>query len=260
MAEQEVMLQEQLVYDRPHVLSDGTTSYCPGCTHGLIHKLIAEAIDELGIQECTIGVSPVGCSVFLYRYFELDGVVSPHGRAPAVATGIKRILPDRVVFTYQGDGDLAAIGMSEIVWAATRGENITVFFVNNANYGMTGGQMAPTTLPGQVTSSSPAGRDAETTGMPVRMAEMLATLAGSAYVVRRSTYDARTIKDAQKAVRTALKVQIEGAGFSMVEFLSSCPTNWGLSPDDALQWIKQNMLPYYPLGDFKVADIAQHLR
>jgi len=254
-----VTVQEQIVYERPHALSDVLMSYCPGCTHGLIHKLIAEAIDELGIQERTIGVSPVGCSVFMYRYFDLDGIVAPHGRAPAVATGIKRALPDRVVFTYQGDGDMAAIGMSEIVWAATRGENITVFFINNANYGMTGGQMAPTTLPGQVTTSSPGGRDIETTGMPARMAEMLANAPGSAYVVRRSTYDARTIREARKAIRTALRVQMEGAGFSMVEFLSSCPTNWRMSPNDSLQWIKDRMVPYFPLGDFKVADIVKHL-
>jgi 2-oxoglutarate ferredoxin oxidoreductase subunit beta len=260
MMEEQEVTQEQLVYARPQVLVEATTNYCPGCTHGLIQKLIAEAIDDLGIQERTIGVSPVGCSVFLYSYFEVDGIVAPHGRAPAVAIGIKRVQPDRVVFTYQGDGDMAAIGMSEIVWAATRGESITVFFVNNANYGMTGGQMAPTTLPGQVTSTSPGGRDVEITGMPARMAEMLAGLPGTAYVVRRSTYDARTIKDAQKAIRTAFKVQMEGAGFSMVEFLSSCPTNWRLSPSDALQWIKQTMVPYFPLGDFKVADIVKHLR
>ncbi len=253
-------VQEQLVYGRPRALTEVATSYCPGCTHGLIHKLIAGAIDRLGIQERTIGVSPVGCAVFLYSYFEVDGVVSPHGRAPAIATGIKRMLPNSVVFTYQGDGDLAAIGMSEVVWAATRGESITVFFVNNSNYGMTGGQMAPTTLPGQVTSSSPTGRDVESTGMPARMAELLATLPGSAYVVRRSTHDARSIKDAEKAIVTALRVQMEGAGFSMVEFLSSCPTNWKLSPHAALNWIKQNMVPHYPLGDFKVADIVQHLK
>ena len=253
-------VEERLVYGRPRVLAEVTTAYCPGCTHGLIHKLIAEAIDELGIQERTIGVSPVGCSVFLHEYFELDGMVAPHGRAPAVATGIKRMLPDRVVFTYQGDGDMAAIGMSEVVWAAMRGENITVFFINNATYGMTGGQMAPTSLPGQVTSSSPGGRDVEITGMPACMAELLAGVAGSAYVVRRSTYDARTIKDAQKAIRTAFRVQMEGAGFSMVEFLSSCPVNWGVSPHEALEWIKHKMVPYFPLGDFKVSEIAQRLK
>jgi 2-oxoglutarate ferredoxin oxidoreductase subunit beta len=255
-----VTVEEELVYGRPHALTRETTNYCPGCTHGLINKLIAEVIDELGIQENTISVSPVGCSVFFYRYLILDGVVAPHGRAPAVATGIKRMLPDRVVITYQGDGDMAAIGMSEVVWAAMRGENITVFFVNNANYGMTGGQMAPTTLAGQVTTTSPQGRDVETMGMPARMAEMIAGLPGSAYVARCSTYDARTIRDARNAIRLALRTQMAGAGFTMVEFLSSCPTNWGLSPQEALRWIKQTMVPYYPLGEFKVSDIAQHLK
>jgi len=252
--------QEQVVYRRPPPLSPVSTHYCPGCTHGLIHKLIAEVIDELGIQDKTIAVGPVGCSVLMYDYFEVDIVQAAHGRAPATATGLKRVMPDRVVFTYQGDGDLAAIGIGEILWAATRGENITVFFINNAIYGMTGGQMAPTTLPGQVTSSSPGGRDVETTGMPIRMAELLAELPGAAYVVRRSVYDIRTIKEAKKAVRTAFRAQLEGAGFSMVEFLSACPTNWRLPPVQALDWIKQNMLPYYPLGDYKVADIVQHLK
>jgi 2-oxoglutarate ferredoxin oxidoreductase subunit beta len=252
--------QEQVVYRRPQSLSPVSTHYCPGCTHGLIHKLIAEVIDELGIQDRTVAVGPVGCSVLLYDYFEVDIVQAAHGRAPATATGLKRVMPDKVVFTYQGDGDLAAIGSAEILWAAARGENITVFFINNAIYGMTGGQMAPTSLPGQVTTSSPGGRDVETTGMPLRMAELLAGLPGAAYVVRRSVYDIRTIKEARKAVRTAFRAQLEGAGFSMVEFLSSCPTNWRLSPTQALEWIKQNMLPYYPLGDYKVADIVQHLK
>ncbi|MCS7259516.1 MAG: thiamine pyrophosphate-dependent enzyme [Anaerolineae bacterium] len=255
-----VALQEQKVYSRPRALTAETTNYCPGCTHGLINKLIAEVIDELGIQENTISVSPVGCAVFFYRYLVLDGVVAPHGRAPAVATGIKRMLPDRVVITYQGDGDMAAIGMSEIVWTAMRGENITAFFVNNANYGMTGGQMAPTTLAGQVTTTSPQGRDVETMGMPTRMAEMLAGLPGSAYVARCATYDARTIRDARNAIRLALRAQMAGAGFSMVEFLSSCPTNWGLSPQEALQWIKQTMVAYYPLGEFKVSEAVQRLK
>ena len=250
---------EQVVYRRPEALSDVATHYCPGCTHGLIHKLIGEVIDELGIRERTIAVASVGCSVLLYNYFELDTAEAAHGRAPAMATGLKRVQPDRVVFTYQGDGDLAAIGMAEIVWAATRGENITVFFVNNAIYGMTGGQMAPTSLPGQVTRSSPVGRDIEITGMPVRLAELLAGLPGATYVVRRSVYDMRTIKDARKAIRAAFQVQMAGAGFSLVEFLSSCPTNWDLPPHKALEWIKETMLPYYPLGDYKVADIVKEL-
>lgn len=256
MAEQKI---QQTVYRRPETLCPVPTHYCPGCSHGLIHKLIAEVIDELGIRERTVAIAPVGCAVFLYNYFNLDSAEAAHGRAPAMATGLKRVEPDRVVFTYQGDGDLAAIGTGEIVWAATRGENITVFFVNNAIYGMTGGQMAPTSLPGQVTSSSPAGRDVELTGMPIRMAELLAGLPGATYVVRRSVYDIRTIKEARKAIRTAFRVQMAGGGFSMVEFLAACPTNWGLKPRPALDWLKQNMAAYYPLGDYKVADIFKHL-
>jgi 2-oxoglutarate ferredoxin oxidoreductase subunit beta len=251
---------ETIVYQRPQVLSDVSTHYCPGCTHGLIHKLIGEVIDELNIRERTIAVAPVGCSVLLYNYFELDSAEAAHGRAPAMATGLKRVQPDKIIFTYQGDGDLASIGIAEIMWAAIRGENITVFFINNAIYGMTGGQMAPTSLPGQITGSSPGGRDVELTGMPIRMAEVLAGLPGSAYVVRRSVYDIRTIKDAKKAIRTAFRTQMVGAGFSLVEFLSSCPTNWKLSPEQALGWIKENMVPYYPLGDYKVADIVKDLK
>ena len=252
--------EERVVYQRPRALASVSTGYCPGCTHGLIHKLVAEVIDDLGIHETTIAVAPVGCALFLTDYLEVDGVMAAHGRAPAMATGIKRVQPDKVVFTYQGDGDLASIGMAEIVWAATRGENITVFFVNNAIYGMTGGQMAPTSLPGQITTSSPRGRDVETMGMPVRMAELLAGLPGAAYVVRRSVYDARTIKAARQAIRTAFRVQMEGVGFALVEFLSSCPTSWRLNPAQALEWIKEDMEPYYPLGDYKVSDIAKQLQ
>lgn len=251
---------EQVVYQRPEALSAVSSHYCPGCTHGLIHKLIAEVIDELGIREQTIAVAPVGCSVLLYNYFEVDSAEAAHGRAPAMATGLKRVQPDKIVFTYQGDGDLASIGMAEIIWAAARSENITVFFINNAIYGMTGGQMAPTTLPGQVTRSSPTGRDVETTGMPMRMAELIAGLPEVSYVVRRSVYDIRTIKDARKAIRMAFRVQMAQAGFSFIEFLSSCPTNWGLAPHAALQWIKDNMVPYYPLGDYKIAEIVRDLR
>lgn len=245
---------EQVVYQRPESLSEISTHYCPGCTHGLIHKLIAEVIDELGIRERTIAVAPVGCSVLLYNYFELDCAEAAHGRAPAMATGLKRVQPDKIVFTYQGDGDLASIGIAEIIWAATRGENITVFFINNAVYGMTGGQMAPTSLPGQVTGSSPMGRDVEMTGMPTHIAELIAGLPGASYVARRSVYDIRTIKEARKAIRTAFRVQMAGAGLALVEFLSSCPTNWGLTPHEALDWIKQTMVPYYPLGNYKVAE------
>jgi 2-oxoglutarate ferredoxin oxidoreductase subunit beta len=250
---------EQVVYRRPETLSDVPTHYCPGCTHGLIHKLIAEVIDELGIREQIIAIAPVGCAVFMTNYFELDSAVAAHGRAPAMATGLKRVQPDKIVFTYQGDGDLAAIGAGEIIWAATRGENITVFFINNAVYGMTGGQMAPTSLPGQITSSSPGGRDIELTGMPIKMAELLAGLPGVSYVVRRSVHDIYTLKEAKKAIRTAFKVQMNGAGFSLVELLSSCPTNWGLTPLQSLDWIKQSMTAYYPLGDYKVAEMVKTL-
>ncbi len=249
----------QVVFDYPDSLTDVATHYCPGCTHGVIHRLIADTIDELGIREKTIGVSPVGCSVFIYNYFDIDFAEAAHGRAPAMATGIKRSLPDRVVFTYQGDGDLAAIGTAEIMHAATRGENLTVIFVNNAIYGMTGGQMAPTTLPGMKTTSSPAGRDVEVQGWPIRMSEILAQMPGASYVVRRSVHDPGNINKTKKAIQTAFKVQLDQAGFSMVEILSSCPTNWGVSAKDALKFVKEQMIPYYPLGDFKVADAVKSL-
>ncbi len=244
------------VYEYPDCLRHVATHYCPGCTHGVAHRLIAEVIDEMGAAERTIGVASVGCSVFSYRYFSLDFAQAPHGRAPAMATGVKRAAPDKLVFTYQGDGDLASIGVAEILHSAVRGENITVFFLNNAIYGMTGGQMAPTTLIGQRTSSSPEGRDA-TQGMPLRMSELLAQVDGSAYVVRRSLHDVVQIKRAKKAIRRALEVQQQGLGFSMVELLSSCPTNWGLKPDDALAFIRDEMVPAFPLGDYKVPEPAQ---
>jgi 2-oxoglutarate ferredoxin oxidoreductase subunit beta len=245
--------QETLVYSRPKSLIAVQTHYCPGCTHGVAHRLVAEVLDEMGLREKTIGVASVGCSVFAYNYFDMDFVQAPHGRAPAMATGVKRVYPDRVVFTYQGDGDLASIGTAEIIHAAARGENITVIFINNANYGMTGGQMAPTTLPGMKTTSSPNGRDVETMGYPIRAAEMLATLEGSSYVVRRSLHDPKNTRMAKKAIRTAFETQVRGLGFSMVELLSVCPTNWGMTPDDSLQWIEDRMVPYYPIGDYKVA-------
>lgn len=243
---------EALVYERPDALTTGGTHYCPGCTHGTAHRLVAEVIDEMGLKSRSIGVASVGCSVFAYNYFDFDFVQAPHGRAPAMATGVKRVLPDRIVMTYQGDGDLASIGTTEIVHAAARGENITVLFLNNANYGMTGGQMAPTTLPGQKTTSSPNGRDVEVQGYPIRMAEMLATLDGASYVVRRSLHDAKNIRLAKKAIRMAFEVQARGLGFSMVELLSICPTNWGMTPLNALQWMEEKMVPYYQLGDYKV--------
>jgi|UniRef100_A0A7C4KYW1 2-oxoglutarate ferredoxin oxidoreductase subunit beta len=255
-----VMLDEVVVYERPQSLEECATHYCPGCTHGVAHRLIAEVIDEMGIRDRMIGVASVGCSVFAYNYFDFDFVQAPHGRAPAMATGIKRVLPDRIVMTYQGDGDMASIGMGEIVHAAARGENITVFFLNNANYGMTGGQMAPTTLPGQQTTSSPKGRDVETQGYPVRASELLSTLEGASYVVRRSLHDPKNIRMAKKAIRTAFEVQQRGLGFSMIELLSICPTNWGLTPVQSLRWLEEHMIPYYPIGDYKVHPIVAELK
>ena len=240
------------VYHRPESLAEIPTHYCPGCTHGVAHRLIAEVMDEMKIRERSIGVAPVGCSVFAYNYFDCDFVEAAHGRAPAMATGIKRVLPNRMVFTYQGDGDLASIGMAEIIHAAARGENLSVFFINNAIYGMTGGQMAPTTLPGQKTTSSPSGRDIETTGLPLKMAELLAKLDGTGYSVRRSLHDPKNIRKAKKAIRTAFEVQLNEMGFAIVELLSSCPTNWGIDPRQALNWIEEQMIPVFPLGDFKV--------
>ena len=250
----------ELVYERPESFTETVTHYCPGCTHGVAHRLIAEVLDEMELREKTIGVAPVGCAVFAYNYFDCDFVEAAHGRAPAMATGIKRMLPDRVVFTYQGDGDLASIGMAEIVHAAARGENISVIFINNANFGMTGGQMAPTTLPGQKTTSSPYGRDVEQMGFPIRTAEMLATLDGAGYVVRRSLHDPKNIRQAKKAIRMAFEAQVHGLGFSMVELLSSCPTNWGLTPVEALHWMEEHMIPFFPLGDYKIAPALQEVR
>ncbi len=249
-----------IAFSRPEGLTEFPTHYCPGCTHGIAHRLIAEVLEEMNVLDRAIGVAPVGCAVFAYNYFDCDFVEAAHGRAPAMATGIKRVLPDRVVFTYQGDGDLASIGMAEIVHAAARGENITVIFINNANYGMTGGQMAPTTLPGMKTTSSPAGRDVETQGYPIRMAEMLATLDGAGYVVRRSLHDPKNIRLARKAIRLAFETQVRGLGFSMVELLSTCPTNWGLSPVEALRFVEERMVPYFPLGDYRVSPAVAQIR
>ena len=236
------------IYQRPESLCDVPMHYCPGCTHGIAHRLVAEVMDELGIEGKTIGVAPVGCAVFAYDYWECDMQEAAHGRAPAVATGIKRVLPDRIVFTYQGDGDLAAIGTAETVHAATRGENITVIFINNAIYGMTGGQMAPTSLPGQVTQTSPYGRDVKTQGNPVRVCEMLSTLDGPSYIERVALDSVPHIKDAKRAIKKAFQNQIDGKGFSLVEILSTCPTNWGMNPVEAMDWLRENMIPYYPLG------------
>ncbi|MGI5851774.1 MAG: thiamine pyrophosphate-dependent enzyme [Caldicoprobacterales bacterium] len=242
------------VFERPKALTDKPFHYCPGCTHGIIHCLVAEVIDELGIREKTIGVAPVGCAVFAYEYFNCDMHEAAHGRAPAVATGIKRVHPDNVVFTYQGDGDLASIGIAEIVHAANRGEKITTIFVNNAIYGMTGGQMAPTSLLGQVTTTSPYGRNPDTEGHPIRVSEMLATVEGAAFIERVSVHDIKNINKAKRAIKKAFQVQLAGKGFSMVEVLSTCPTNWGMTPVESLKWIEENMIPYYPLGIKKEVD------
>ncbi len=239
------------VFERPESLTDKQMHYCPGCTHGIIHRLTAEAIDQLGIREKTIGVASVGCSVFAYDYFNCDMQQAAHGRAPAVATGIKRVLPDRVVFTYQGDGDLASIGTAEIIHAAARGENITVIFVNNAIYGMTSGQMAPTTLLGQKTTTTPRGRSVQDNGYPIRMSELLAALDGSAYIERVSTHDPKHVIQAGRAIKKAFSMQLEGRGFSLVEVLSTCSVNWGMNPQEALDWMRDNMVPYYPLGVYK---------
>ena len=241
-----------VVFDKPHSLNEMSMHYCPGCTHGIIHRLVAEAIDELGIRGRTIGVAPVGCSVFAYNYFNVDMVQAAHGRAPAVATGVKRSDPENnIVFTYQGDGDLAAIGTAETVHSAARGENITVIFVNNAIYGMTGGQMAPTTLPGQVTQTSPYGRDTSMVGFPVKVCEMLSQVDGATYLERVAVNNVANVKKAKAAIKKAFQNQIDGKGFSLIEVLSTCPTNWGLAPEKSLQWLEENMLPYYPLGVYK---------
>ena len=243
-----------IVFKKPHALTDAPFHYCPGCTHGICHRLVAEVLDELGVEGKTIGVAPVGCAVMAYDYFNCDMQEAAHGRAPAVATGIKRVHPDKVVFTYQGDGDLAAIGTAETVHSAARGENITIIFINNTIYGMTGGQMAPTTLPGQVTQTSPYGRDVKTQGNPIRVSEMLATLDGPSYIARVALDTVPNIKKAKAAIKKAFQNQIEGKGFSLVEVLSTCPTNWGLSPVEAIKRLQNDMIPHYPLGVFKDID------
>ncbi len=254
------MSQEELVFSRPEALADVVTHYCPGCFHGIVHRLIAEVIDELGIRDRIVGVAPVGCSVLAYDYFECDFTEAAHGRAPAMATGIKRTNPDLVVFTYQGDGDLASIGTNEIIHAVARGENITTIFINNAVYGMTGGQMAPTTLPGMVTTSSPYGRDVKHQGFPVRVCELLSQLDGAAYIVRRTAYKPAEIRKLRKAIKTAFQVQMAGLGFSLVEVVSNCPTNWGMSPKESLKFVEERMVAYYPLGDYRVADEVKNLK
>ncbi len=240
-----------VVFDRTKGLTDVTTHYCPGCTHGIIHRLVGEVMEELGVIGDTIGVAPVGCSVLAYKYFNCDMHEAAHGRAPAVATGVKRVHPDKVVFTYQGDGDLASIGTAEIIHAAARGEKFTTIFVNNAIYGMTGGQMAPTTLIGQKATTSPYGREKDVQGMPIRMSEMLSSLDGPVYLERVSVHDAIHVRKAKTAIKKAFQAQIDGKGFTMIEVLSTCPTNWGMTAVDSLTWLKENMIPYYPLGVIK---------
>lgn len=240
-----------VVFKKTVGLTDVVTHYCPGCTHGIIHRLVAEVLEEMGELGSSIGVAPVGCSVLAYKYFNCDMQEASHGRAPAVATGIKRVHPDKMVFTYQGDGDLASIGMAEIVHAAARGEHFTTIFVNNAIYGMTGGQMAPTTLIGQKSTTSQSGRTVEQNGFPIRMSEMLCTLDGAAYIERVSVDTPANVRKTKVAIKKAFEIQKQGLGFSMVEVLSTCPTNWGMNPIDSLQWLRDNMMPYYPLGNFK---------
>lgn len=240
-----------VIFKRPEALTKVNFHYCPGCTHGVIHRLVAEAIDNLDIRKKTIGVAPVGCSVFAYNYFNCDMHEAAHGRAPAVATGIKRSLPESIVFTYQGDGDLASIGTAEIIHAAARNENMTVIFINNAIYGMTGGQMAPTTLPNQKTTTSPYGRDVATVGNPLKMSEMLATLDGPAFITRNSVHNIKQLNRTKKAIKKAFKYQVDKKGFSMVEVLSTCPTNWGMTPVESMKWVEDNMVEQFPLGVYK---------
>lgn len=240
-----------VVFKKPHALTDAPLHYCPGCTHGIIHRLVAEVIDELGIEGDTIGVASVGCSVMAYDYFNVDFVQAAHGRAPAVATGVKRSDPSKIVFTYQGDGDLAAIGTAETVQSAARRENITIIFVNNAIYGMTGGQMAPTTLPGMVTQTSPYGRNVEAVGYPIKVCELLSNVDGAAYLERVAVNNVANVRKAKAAIKKAFQNQIDGKGFSLVEVVSTCPTNWGLTPAKALEFVETDMIPYYPLGVYK---------
>lgn len=244
------------IFSRPKGLKDVAFHYCPGCHHGIIHRLVAEVLDELDVRDKAIGVAPVGCSVLAYEYFNFDAFEAAHGRAPAVATGVKRVHPDAVVFTYQGDGDLAAIGCAEIVHAAARGEKITTIFVNNAIYGMTGGQMAPTSLVGQVTNTSPYGRNADSAGYPIKVSEMLSTLDGAKFIARVAVNTPGNMAKAKAAIKKAFEVQIRGEGFALVEVLSTCPTNWGMSPIEATDWLAKNLAAYYPLGVYKTSEEA----
>jgi 2-oxoglutarate ferredoxin oxidoreductase subunit beta len=253
------MIKETIVYQRPESMCDVVTHYCPGCMHGTVHRVLAELLDEMDLREIAIGIAPVGCAVLAYNYLNCDFTEAAHGRAPAMATGMKRVLPDRLIFTYQGDGDLAAIGAAELIHAAARGENITTVFINNAVYGMTGGQMAPTTLPGMVTSSTPDGRDVRTAGYPVRVCEIVSQIDGAAYIVRRTATNPREIRRLKNALRNAFRVQMAGLGYSLVEVLCNCPTNWGVTPIESINFIEEKMLPYYPLGDYKISPEVEAL-
>lgn len=247
----EIIKPENLVYDKPRLMNDNPMHYCPGCSHGVIHKLIAEVIEEMGMEEKTIGVSPVGCAVFAYNYLDIDWMEAAHGRAPAIATAVKRLSPDKMVFTYQGDGDLAAIGTCETIHAANRGENIVIVFVNNAIYGMTGGQMAPTTLEGMATSTCPYGRNVALNGYPLKIGDLLAQLEGTCLVTRQSVHTAAAVKKAKKMLRKAFENSMNGKGTSVVEIVSTCASGWKMSPEKANQWMEANMFPFYPLGDLK---------
>ena len=246
--------KERVIFERPRALQPVRMHYCPGCTHGIVHRLVAEVMDELELAERAVGIAPVGCAVFAYNYFACDMIEAAHGRAPAVATGVKRVRPELFVFTYQGDGDLASIGIAETIYAAARGENISIIFINNAVYGMTGGQMAPTTLPGMRTTTTPYGRDPKLAGNPIRVCELLAALEGPAYLARVAVSNPRRVRQARRAIRTAFQAQLDGLGFSLVEVLSTCPTRWGMPPAKALEWVEENMVPYYPLKEYVVAD------
>ncbi|WP_302526014.1 thiamine pyrophosphate-dependent enzyme [Phocaeicola barnesiae] len=251
MTKEDIMKPENLVYQKPRLMNDNSMHYCPGCSHGVVHKLIAEVIDEMGLTEKAIGISPVGCAVFMYNYLDIDCQEAAHGRAPALASAIKRLWPDRLVFTYQGDGDLACIGTAEFIHALNRGENITIIFINNAIYGMTGGQMAPTTLLGMKTATCPYGRIPEIHGYPLKMTEIAATLQGTCYVTRQSVQNVASIRKAKKAIRKAFECSMQQKGSSLVEIVSTCSSGWKMTPEKANKWMEENMFPFYPLGDLK---------
>ena len=249
---EDIIRDENLVYSKTPLMLDKTLSYCPGCGHGTVHRLVMEVIEELGIQSRTVGIAPVGCSVLAYEFMDVDMVQAPHGRAPAVATGLKRVMPDRYIFSYQGDGDLAAIGTGETIHACNRGEHITIIFINNGIYGMTGGQMAPTTIPGMKSSTSPYGRDVKTMGNPIKMTEIVAMLPGTWYVTRQAVHKPGNVRRARKAIKKAFEDQALKKGVSFVEIVSNCNSGWKMTPVQSNKWMEENMFPYYPLGDIKV--------